>query len=421
MREIASINPTRKERDNFIAVGRTLETRQMTPDLDHILPEDDLAWVVNNLNTDAKVATMLLVSFGGLHTARGIADFMNAQSQDGNPVIGRTTVRKILTNFAAEGLLDVEQVGKSLEFSKPATMDCYAAQAGFLGDLSRRYPASIHDIFGHAENVRRRDGTEDTKEMALAHTKDRMRLIKLLYLAKDRKNPYIPLPLTQSKIAEELGVSEDIARGHLDALAAVGALSYDSVDTSKGDFQRYHLNGSHDSRNLKSKESYPLAHAVRDFAKGQEEFTAGDALSHVLSLVDEKQGFSDTESKMLGIPFGQAELAEEDIKRLHIKVRKVVAYLRDTHVVQPSTSFSRQSKSVIQFVPKTEQIALLRDTVLTLFDVRQENHNGEVRGLSMGARVTGDAAGMSRILAKVQQENNSYSFRSAPDTAPENR
>lgn len=363
-------------------------SRKMSPEIDPIMSEANLAFCVQQFRTDARVLVMLAVAHAGKHTPAQIKNYYQDLDPSSEETFTRSGILKILNEFADNSVLEKVVKDEASLFFVPNHTDTFVSQAGHLAEFSSKHSVRLSQLVGKAEAPG--NYSSDLHSEGL-YTQDRIRVLRKLHelrrSAADRSQPILGI---QQKIAGELSLHTQSVRAHLMSLSEANVISYSSASGRNGSYQEYALVKDipeYKGQELAVKEK--VADWIQEYVQVEfyKNLSTDDAFLYVLEHMD-----------------GSEDMDVSQLNTLKKDVTQAMYNLRRRGVIQPVSGFGKDGLSSVEFDSSSGQAALLRDTVLTLFAMQREEARIEQEGIQKGKKFLTNREAVNKLLNKVKAD-----------------
>jgi hypothetical protein len=231
-------------------------------------------------------------------------------------------------------------------------------------------------------------GTGEVRD-GLQYTLDRVNTLLYLDCLGQLSDAHIPLTVTQGDMAETLGIRPDSLKRHLRSLGQAGVVTYHSVDTKDGSYQAF--------RPVELKDETPNTPAgwVRIYAQ--------------------QNGGIVTPEGVASFYFdGLAEDAPQaERERFTYQVRRSLQHMSSIGEFSKVAPFDDLNKSSVRLEPRTFQRNLVGDLAAAFAAMQTPSREARAYGLDRGKLLTRNWRGITRLLDKVEIDNNYYRNRIA--------
>ncbi len=372
--------------------------------LDIHMSEEHLAFTLRALRTDLHIATGLAVTVGGAKTSRDVIEYLAAHDLTDTPPFIRDSINPVLTELVKGGIIERERRGKIVVYSRPWNNDLPVAQLGYLYDLAKKYDTPITSWLGDAVTQRYPQNREMYEGEDISYTRDRIRILRMIQRARVYQHSPVELQITQSAVAEELGKSLGVAKDHLTELQKKGILRYDSINTENSNVALYERNADRElSPVIRNGHEFTIKEQIINLlARTDWPISPQDVVRYIADNDPTRNNMNDHQRKMLEIYAGEilrSMAHDESVMRLGWFSRDVKSHV--------SLRFSAQEDE-LSVSQDEDQVALMRDIVIALFNIQREDALGEKEGLKLAARFVGDKEGITKLLTKHRNQAAPY-------------
>ncbi len=339
--------------------------------------EQNLATSLRPFRSDSRVLIYLALAHTGRETPAEVAEYFTELHTNKEVILNRKTVRKILCEFVTHGLLE----SQDSVFTVPNASVTPVSNAGLLADVSKKHPTPLRNYFGQAEST-----GDDSGQFGDTYTHDRIKVLRFLYSSNRRNNPIQPTLLALREMSVTIGISENSAKRHVISLSKGGAFSYASSSSHEGSVQAYKRVTSIP---VYKAEEIPSKQTVKDWVKEYSIFnyyrnlTTDDAFSYIYEFNEQVKAMNPSE----------LQNTYEDVKTA-IYSLKTRGEITPIHTKAPH----------FKFEPGSGQLQMMRDIIITLFDMQREEDIVKKRGIESGRAVIHDPFAVNYLLEKVKRE-----------------